>query len=262
MIGEVIAKRLSLIGQLSDGDRDALLGIKGSIRELRRGEDVLRQGDRPRESVVVLQGWLQRYKVSPEGRRQIHSFYMASDTPSLEALPMEIMDNSLGAVAPSRVGTVPAPELLRVINERPNLAMLIWRETLVQAAVFREWLMRNSQLLAHVQLAHLFCEIMTRARAAGLVEQDSCDLPLTQEDLADVLGMSPVHVNRTLGMLRAGGFVEFRSGKLTIGNWPKLVETAEFDPGYLHLRSVTAPNFLRSALSFQTEPEVQHVARP
>ena len=91
-------------------------------------------------------------------------------------------------------------------------------------------------MLAHAQMAHLFCEIMTRARAAGLAQDDTCDLPITQEDLGDTLGMSTVHVNRTLMMLRAAGMVEFRGGKLTVLDWEKLVEIAEFDPTYLHLR--------------------------
>jgi CRP-like cAMP-binding protein len=147
------------------------------------------------------------------------------------------MDNTLAAAAPSRVVIVPHAELFRVMDARPQILSLIWPETLVQAAVFREWLMRNSRMLAHAQMAHFFCEIMTRAKAAGLAEGDTCDLALTQEDLADALGMSPVHVNRTLMILRSGGLLDFRSGKLTVTNWDGLVEAAEFDPAYLHLRT-------------------------
>jgi CRP-like cAMP-binding protein len=95
--------------------------------------------------------------------------------------------------------------------------------------------MRNSQLLAHGQMAHLFCEILLRAKAAGLAQNNTCDLPVTQEDLADALGMSTVHVNRTLMVLRAAGAVEFRGGKLMVMNWDELVQIAEFDPSYLHL---------------------------
>jgi CRP-like cAMP-binding protein len=150
------------------------------------------------------------------------------------------MDNTLGAIAPSRVGLVPLPELFRVMECRPNIMALCWRETLVQASVFRAWLMRNSQMLAHAQMAHFFCEIMARARAAGLAENDTCELPITQEDLADALGMTTVHVNRTLMILRAGGLLEFRSGVLTVSKWDQLVEIAEFDPSYLHLHEIQA----------------------
>jgi CRP-like cAMP-binding protein len=102
--------------------------------------------------------------------------------------------------------------------------------------VFREWLMRNSQMLAHAQMAHFFCEMLLRAKVAGVAQGDTCDLPITQQDLAEALGMSAVHANRTLMILRDGGLADLRGGRLHVLNWDKLVEAAEFDPGYLHLR--------------------------
>ncbi|HEX8257924.1 MAG TPA: Crp/Fnr family transcriptional regulator [Allosphingosinicella sp.] len=236
MIGEALVKHLGLIGHLDKADEAALLGIKGEIRDVARDEDLLREGERPGEAVVVLAGFLQRYTLTAQGERQVHSFYMATDTPCLETLHIDYMDNNLGAVVPSRVGAVAHAELFRVMDLRPNLLALIWRETLIQGAIFREWLMRNSRMLAHVQLAHFFCEMLTRARAAGIADGDSCELPLTQQDLADVLGMTAVHVNRTLMMLRSAGLIEFRAGRLIVRNWDELVEIAEFDPHYLHLR--------------------------
>lgn len=123
------------------------------------------------------------------------------------------------------------------MDESPRVRTLIWRETLVQGAVVREWLTRNSQMLAHAQMAHLFCEIMTRARPAGLNRGTACDLPISQEDLADALGMTPVHVNRTLQVLRSTGSVDFRGGVLTVPDLDELMEAADFDPSYLHLHS-------------------------
>ena len=238
MIGEIFVRHLALIGELSEADKAALMTLQGEIRDIRRGEDLLTVGDRPRESVCVISGMLHRYKTTPEGKRQIHSFYLPGDTPCLETVPIDVMDNSLAATAPSRVGIVPHPELFRVMSERPQVLHLLWRETLVQAAVFREWLTRNSQLLAHGQMAHFFCEIMVRARAHGIARGDSCELPITQEDLGDALGMSTVHVNRTLMVLRAGGLVEFQGGVLTVPDLERLMDMAEFDPTYLHLRPV------------------------
>ena len=235
-IGAIFVQHLGLIGRLSEADKAALLSIDGDIRDVQRGEDILVEGERPTHAVVVFSGLLQRYTMSPQGNRQIHSFYLPTDTPSLETLHIGVMDNNLAAVAPSRIGLVRHPELFRVMDAHPNVLALIWRETLIQASTFREWLMRNSQKLAHAQMAHLFCEIMTRARAAGLTQGDACDLQITQDDLGDALGMSTVHVNRTLMMLRAAGLVEFRGGKLRVIDWEKLVEIAEFDPTYLHLR--------------------------
>jgi CRP-like cAMP-binding protein len=235
MIGDVMIKRLGLIGQLAEEDREALLSIAGEERDLQPGEDILTDGQRPTFSVIVLAGLLQRYTLGPGGGRQIHSFYLPNDTPSLEAIHIGRMDNNLGAVAPSRVGIVPFSELHRVMNARPNVLALIWRETLVQASMLRSWLMRNSQMLAHAQMAHLFCEMMLRSKAYGLVEGDSCNLPVTEDDLACALGMSTVHVTRTLMLLRSAGLAEFRDGGLTVRDTEKLAELAAFDPTYLHL---------------------------
>jgi CRP-like cAMP-binding protein len=147
------------------------------------------------------------------------------------------MDNNLAAVVPSRVGLISHDQIYRIIDERPEARKLLWRQTLVQAAIFRQWLVRNSNLPAHMALAHLFCEMFVRADAAGLVENGSCSLPLTQEYVADALGLTAVHTNRTLQSLRETGSVEWRSGQLVVHDWPKLREIARFDPIYLHLRS-------------------------
>ena len=235
-IGDVFEKHFGLIGELDGEDVAALHSIAGEVRDVARGEDVLSQGDRSTNSIVVIEGMLHCYSLSAQGKRQIHSFYIAGDAPCLETVHIDHMENSLGAIAASRIGVVAHAELFRVMEERPNLQALIWRDTLIQAAVFRAWLMRNSLMLAHGQMAHFFCEMMTRARAAGLSEGERFALPITQEELADALGMAAVHVNRTLMMLRTGGLVEFRSGRLIVLDWDRLVEIAEFDPYYLHLR--------------------------
>jgi CRP-like cAMP-binding protein len=147
------------------------------------------------------------------------------------------MDNNLGAAVHSSVGLISHDQIYRLIDERPEIRKLIWRQTLVQAAIFREWLARNSKLPAHAAMAHLFCEMFTRARAAGLTSDNSCALPLTQELVADALGLTPVHTNRTLQSLRETGAVEWRSGRLTVKDWRKLSEMGRFEPRYLHLRS-------------------------
>jgi len=236
-VGEVLARHLANLGELPEEDVRALAGLSAEVREVRRYKDLLRVGERPDHVVVVLSGFLCRYTIGPEGSRQIHSFYMENEAPSLETLYMDYMDNSLCAVADSVVAEVPHEELYRIIDERPRVRGLMWRETLVQGAVFREWLMRNSKLPAHGAMAHFFCEMFVRARAAGLVEGDTCPLPITQELLADALGLTSVHTNRTLMMLRDSGAVEWRSGVLTVRDEPRLRDMAAFDSRYLHLRS-------------------------
>lgn len=155
----------------------------------------------------------------------------------MESLHLDHVDNHLGAVVHSQIGLFSHDQLYRLIDERPEIRRLLWRQTLVQGAIFREWLARNSNMPAHASLAHLFCEMFTRAEAAGLTHGDSCPLPLTQAELADALGLTAVHTNRTLQALRETGAVEWRSGRLTVKDWPKLQAIARFDPLYLHLRS-------------------------
>jgi CRP-like cAMP-binding protein len=235
IIGELLVKHLELFGRLAADDRDALLGVRGEVVSLERGDDVLKVRGPPSHSVVVIEGLLQRYRVNPDGQRQIHSIYIPSDAPCLEALPMDYMDSSLGALVPSKVGVVPRGEMFRIMDARPNVLTLIWRETLVQAAINREWLMRNSQPPPHTRLAHFLCEITSRARAAGLDHRGAFDLPLVDEDLGDALALSQRDLARTVKVLHATGAVRFQAGKVTVKDWRQLTDIAEFDDSYLHL---------------------------
>jgi CRP-like cAMP-binding protein len=236
LLGETLARHLSCLGDLPEPDRAAVCALEGEVKELGRLGDQLREGEHPKEVVIVLSGLLYRYTIGPEGARQIHSFYLPTEAPSLETLYIDYMDNNLGAVVDSRIGLIPHGPVYDVIQKHPEARKLLWRQTLVQGAVFREWLVRNSNLPAHGSLAHFFCEMFTRARAAGLVEDDSFELPLTQEFVADALGLTPVHVNRTMKLLRESGMVEWRERRLTIKDFEGLAELADFKPRYLHLR--------------------------
>lgn len=235
-IGEVLVRHLACIGDLPEPDRSALLAVEGTIQELPRLKDCLREGDHPTNVVVVLKGLLYRHTVGHQGSRQIHSFYLPSEAPCLETLYLDYMDNNLGAVVDSTIALIPHDRLYRVIDDFPDARKLLWRQTLVQGGIFREWLVRNSNQPAHAALAHLLCEMFTRAEAADLVRQDGFDFPVTQEMLGEALGLTSVHVNRTLQMLRQTGTFELRNRRLQILDLPKLVQIAEFDPRYLHFR--------------------------
>jgi len=237
MIGTALLKHLSCVGELSDEDAAAVESVKGEVRAVDRHRDVLKAGQRPRHSVVVLAGFVARYSIGTEGKRQFHSFYMPTDAPCLEALHIDYMDNNLGALVDSQVGLIQLEALYDLMSERPKVLSLIWRATLIQAAIFREWLLRNSTLPAHSAMAHLFCEIFVRAKAADLVDGNTCDLPVTQEVLGEALGLTAVHVNRTLQVLRRGDLVDLKNGKLIVIDFDRLAEIGAFDPKYLHLRS-------------------------
>lgn len=246
-VGETLARHLACFGELPPADRAALAALTAEVREVARQTDIYRSGDDPAHVVVVLDGLLYRYSIARDGARQIHSFYLPTEAPSLETLFLDYMDNNLGAIIPSRIGLISHDEVYALIDERPEIRKLLWRQTLVQGAIFREWLLRNSNMPANAALAHLFCETYTRAQAAGVAANGSCALPLTQEYVADALGLTAVHTNRTLQALRETGAVEWRAGRLTVHDWPQLQDIARFDPHYLHLRTNGAARRKRSA---------------
>jgi CRP-like cAMP-binding protein len=210
--------------------------VKGEVRTIGRHKDVLSSGDGPRFAVVVLKGFLCRYTSLARGTRQIHNFCMPTDVPSLEALHLDYLDDTLGTLVASVVGLVPHANLLRLMEERPGVMALVRRGGALQGSIYRQWLTRNSTQSAHASMAHLFCETYVRADAAGLASNGSCALPVTQENLGEALGLTAVHVNRTVQLLRQIGLVELKLGQLFINDFDELAKLGEFDAHYLHLR--------------------------
>jgi CRP-like cAMP-binding protein len=236
VIGEALLTHLSCIATVRPEDADAIRRIPGEVRTIRRHKDILSPGEIPGFAVVVLRGLLARYRTSSKGTRQIHGFCIPTDAPGLEALHLDYIDDTLGALVSSVVGFVSHKSLFRLMDERPHVAALIARAGVLQGSICRQWLMRNSTQPAHASMANLFCETYVRADAAGLVDNGCCDLPVTQENLGEALGLTGVHVNRTLQLLRQLGLVEMKLGRLFIHDFRELAKLAEFDPHYLHLK--------------------------
>ncbi|HVG47123.1 MAG TPA: Crp/Fnr family transcriptional regulator [Rubellimicrobium sp.] len=132
-------------------------------------------------------------------------------------------------------------DLRRLCDEHPRIASLLWRATLIDAAVTHEWLVNLAQRQALSRLAHLFCEMATRLDVVGLVEDGSCHVGLVQQDLSEAMGLSVVHINRTVQELRTRQLISFSQGKLTIHDWDGLARLGDFQPDYLHLRDAAVP---------------------
>lgn len=235
-VGDVLLRHFSTIGTFSNEDAAALRYVPARVVEFERHQNILSVGDKPGFVAVVLKGWLCRYSSTRNGHRQVQGFYMSEDVPCLETLHIARLDHNLSALTPARLGLIAHADLEAVLDERPNLLHLAWRDTLIMGSAYREWLNRNGRLEAASALAHLFCEVMTRARAVGLAPSYACDFPVTQEVIGDALALTSVHVNRTLQQLRQTGLLEFSGGRLIIHDFDRLAELAEFDPHYLHLR--------------------------
>ena len=231
----MLVRKLESIATLSQEERQAIEHLPVSIRVLKADQDIVRDGDKPSQCCLILDGWACRYKVLAAGRRQIHSFHIAGDVPDLPSLLIETMDHNLGTVTQATVAFIPHDALRRLIRHFPNVAAALWRDTLIDAAIFRAWMTGLGRRSAYQRIAHLFCEMYLKLQAVGLAGEHRCQLPLTQSDLADALGLSTVHVNRVLQAMRGHGLITLRGSALVIEAWDRLIQAGEFDPTYLQL---------------------------
>lgn len=227
--------RLEGAGRLSENDRRAVASLPMRLQDFAANEDLVLQGDRPTECCVILDGVVCRYKILGDGRRQIMALITPGEMPDLQSLHLERMDHSLAALSRVKAAFIPHQSLSDLIVGSPALGHALWRETLVDGAVFREWMVGMGRRTAYARLAHLFCELTVKFERAQVRRGDRYPLPLTQSELADALGLSVVHVNRVLQQLRRDGAVQVRAGELRILDWGKLAEAGEFTPDYLHL---------------------------
>lgn len=211
------------------------------------GESIVREGDRPQQSFVLLDGLACTFKLSARGDRQIMAVHVRGDLPDVQSLHLKVMDCSIGALSPCRIGLIEHSVLRKLSRESPAVAAALWRHTLIEAAIFREWVLNVGRRPALSRMAHFFCELVVRLHAAEKCHGLRCEVPLTQGALGDVLGLSLVHVNRTLMELRNAKLVELRGGVLEVLDWPGLVARGEFDPMYLHLSSAGSHAFHAAA---------------
>jgi CRP-like cAMP-binding protein len=236
----MLIRKLESITHVTDAEWQAIESLPARTRVLKPGQDIVRDGDRPSQCCFLLAGWACRYKMLSEGRRQILSFHIPGDMPDLQSLHLHTLDHSIGTLTEATVAFVPHESLRDLTALFPGLAAILWRETLIDAAIFREWMTGIGRRSAFERIAHLFCEMHVKLRAVGLADDQRCPMPVTQADLGDALGLSNVHVNRVLQEMRRRGLIKLRSGTLTIEAWNELKRACEFDPTYLHLKAQAA----------------------
>jgi CRP-like cAMP-binding protein len=233
---QILIHKLKEHSRLSGEDVVEICSLSYSTKDLKPNEDLIRQGDDPSVSALVLSGLVARYHLLQNGGRQYLSFHMAGDMPDSQSLFIDQMDHAVCAIGTALVASLPHRELLALFNRRPSVGFAIWRETLIDAAIFREAITNNSARAMPARMAHLFCELFYRARASALTAGFTCRAPISLVQLGEALGMSIATVNRTLHELRASRAMDFQNGELIVKNWPRLAEIGEFDPHYLHLK--------------------------
>lgn len=231
----MLIRKLESIAPLSDEEREAIHGLPTKIRALQAGQNIVHEGDKPSQCCLIVEGWACRFKILGEGRRQIFSFHIPGDIPDLQSLHLHTMDHSLGTITEATVVLIPHDRMMDLTMRFPRVGALLWRDTLIDAAVFREWMAGIGRKSAFGRIAHLFCEMYVKLEAVGLAGDNRCPLPITQAELGDALGLTTVHVNRTLQAMRGQGLITLRGSTLVVHAWKELCQSSEFDPAYLHL---------------------------
>ena len=231
-----LIRKLEHFVRLSQTDR-VILDRAASERVRRFGPrvDITREGDRPKDVHLILSGWACRYKQLEDGRRQVVSFFLPGDLCDLNIFILREMDHSIGTITQVSIADLSRDFFDEMSAGHPRIVTAFWWESLVNAAVQREWTMNLGQRTALERMAHLLCEIFFRLRIAGLTREDSCDFPLTQADLADATGLSKVHVNRTLQELRSAGLIVLKGKMLVVPSLERLMNAGLFNANYLHM---------------------------
>lgn len=229
----LIAK-LQRFVSLSRAEKDAIVALPFILKQVGDNQDIVRERDKPSQCAIVVQGLLCRYKTLNEGARQIFSFHIRGDMPDLDGLHLEIMDHSIAAMEASTLAFVPHESLTAMVENYPRIGVALWRESVADGAIYREWMVNVAGREAYQRTAHLICEMYVRLRGMSLAPNGCFHFPVTQEELGDAVGLSAVHVNRTLQQLRREGLISWKNRSVTILDWDRLQKAAGFDPVYLH----------------------------
>lgn len=231
-----LVQKLEYAQPLSAEDRAAVLELPHSLKALEPHSYIVREGDKPKNSCLLRSGFAFRHKVVADGGRQICSIHMKGDVVDLQNSLLGYADHSVQALTRIEVAFIPREAIRQIAFDRPAVGMAMWFDTLVDGSIFREWITNVGRRQARPRLAHLLCEFSLRLEAAGLGKRDDYTLPMTQEQLADCTGLTPVHVNRTLRGMDADGLLSRTNRSVTVSDWKKLAKVGDFRSAYLHLR--------------------------
>lgn len=232
----ILIKKLLNYEDLPPADVAALEGACLGTVEVAADRKIIEEGDRPNDVLVVLDGWSIRYKILKDGSRQILAFLMPGDVCDMCASVVEEMDHSIATLTPVTLARIPRRKMEDLLVERPVLTRAFLWAQMVDEAILRAWLVSLGRRDALERVAHLFCELWARAKNVGLSLDHSIELPVTQTELSDALGLTAVHVNRMLQRLREDGLIDLNRGILKITDIEALGAAAGFDANYLHRR--------------------------
>lgn len=232
----LLIRKLEHFTALSEEDRRLVAAQPWRVERFASHVDLVQEGNEPRFVNVVLEGWACRYKQLEDGRRQVLALFLPGDMCDPCVFLLDRMSHALATLTPCSVARLPEKSMLELLQASPSLSKAFWLELLVSTEVQREWTVSLGRRTAAERMAHLLCEVLLRLRSVGLIDRDGCDMPVTQADLGDALGLSTVHINRTLQQLRSLKLIELRGKRLVVLDEGALQSLALFDPKYLHLQ--------------------------
>lgn len=207
--------------------------------KFKAGEIIVPEDQEVSFSSLLVDGFACRTKYLKDGERQIMEIDVPGDFVDLHSYPLERLDHSVTALTPCTIAKLPHKKITELIRSNPRLARILWFATMIDASIHREWLISIANRSALERLAHLFCEIYHRLRVVELTDGLSYRFPLTQSELGEALGLTAVHISRTLKQLREMKLVTFHHRVVNIMDLERLKEVAGFDPAYLFLEPRT-----------------------
>jgi CRP-like cAMP-binding protein len=229
-----LARKLQRLVNLSEDDVRLILSLPSVVKPASNGDYLVREGRPATECCVLLSGFACRHKLAATGARQIVSFHLPGDMLDLQHLLLAVADHNVQTITDAIVAWIPQAALKKVAADSPRIAQALWHDTLIDASIFREWVLNVGRRDARTRLAHMLCEFAARCEAAGLGSAQSFELPMTQEQIADATGLTSVHVNRMLRSLESDGAIARERRHIRIADWEHMREIADFDPAYLH----------------------------
>jgi len=238
-VTDALTRKLSATTNLDSEDIAAIEALPIDVRSLPARQLIVRDGESPNACCLLIEGFAFRSKMTIAGKRQILSIHVPGDIPDLQSLYLGKMDHDFSTLNEATVGFIGHVPLRQLIRRRIRIAEALWRETLIDAAIFREWIVNVGQRPGRVRLAHLLLEMKQRLAVVGGLNGNALELPMNQQELADALGITAVHVSRIMKELRERGLVEFQRHLVIIRDEKRLRDFGEFDPIYLHEDSGT-----------------------
>jgi CRP-like cAMP-binding protein len=232
---EKLLMKLNARDRLSAEEEEALRRAIGPVRDVAADKTIVRAGQDIEESTLLVEGLMCRYKDLRDGSRQISELHVSGDFVDLHSFTLKRLDHSIMTLTPCLLAPAPHEKLKAISEQFPHLTRVLWFSTNLDAAIHREWMLSLGRRSALARIAHLFCELHVRLGLVGETDGLAFRLAITQLDLAECLGLTSIHINRMLKVLREQKLAEFRGGIVTIGNLQGLQRVAEFNPHYLSL---------------------------